>query len=216
MSKHDEDLRSAQKLLMAHNVIRIFGRVEEDPGNIILDCIQKAYEQGIKELCFLIHSGGGISSMGNAIHNAISLFNKVGGKTTGIVLSKCSSSASIILQGCTERLLMPRAQMVIHWGYVRFGNREQGAIMSANPEDYEWVLRQMRGSNNSMLDIYEKRSGIPRDVLIKLCDREEILHDDRIVKLGLADRVVHPDELELPEQMLLVSTIDSMDEHPFV
>ena len=128
-----------------------------------------------------INSPGGAVFEGIAIYNMLRNFSGVTTRVEGLA----ASIASIIAMA-GERVEMERgAQMMIHnpWNIAMGDSRE--LRKSAD------VLDKIR---ESLLDIYQTKSGLERDFIAEMLDEETWLTADEAVEFGFADAAVGENE----------------------
>lgn len=200
---NDNTREDALKLLERRKTIVISGSIKPENADIINECLLVAYVKGYEELTILIDSPGGQALLGDAIYNGISICVAAGMKVRGLVISRCYSAASFLLQACSTREMMSNSTMVIHWGSHCIHNFDQAELMDYTEDGLELILRQVRGQNEASLSAFAERSGLSRGVLLQLLRSEEKLSPQRAKDLGLIDTILEPTALMLPDYMHL-------------
>ena len=128
-----------------------------------------------------INSCGGLTSEGLAIYDIL----RTSGKNIHTnIIGKCHSMAVCILLAAPSenRTANPNARALIHKVHApAFGD------MTA--EDAIALAQYIAMEEDAILDIYEERTGQPRDVLEKLMDAEEMQDADALLKYGFISRI---------------------------
>lgn len=149
-----------------------------------LHVLDLAAPDGDKPITIIMNNPGGDWYHGLAIYDAIKACkNHVTIRAFGYVMSM----GSIIMQAADERLMAPKATMMIHHGFDGFG--------ADHPKKFKkWADESVR-VREQMLDIYLEKihavnPAFPRKKLDKMCDFDTFLTAEEAVKLGLADGVI--------------------------
>lgn len=119
--------------------------------------------QGLSEdqsITLHINSVGGEVSAGVAIYNRLRALNN---KITVIVEGLAASIASVIAMAGDEIHMALGSEMMIH-------NPSSYAFGEAN--DFEKAAESLRKTKESLIDIYEQRTGLSRDELATMMDNE--------------------------------------------
>lgn len=140
---------------------------------------------GDKDIKIMVNSPGGWVSQGMAIYDTINQCRK---SVTGLVTGEAYSMASIILQACDERIMLPNSTMMIHNGNTEIGGKTDDVI---NTVEFEKHL------NKVCEDIYlarikEAHPRFTRKKLQELLRTDTWLTSTKAVELGLADFVLYP------------------------
>jgi ATP-dependent Clp protease protease subunit len=132
---------------------------------------------GDKDVTVKINSPGGDMFEGIAIYN---LLRSHKAKVTVEVLGWAASAASIIAMAGDEIRMGLGSFMMIHnaWGVV-VGNRH----------DMREAATLFDGFDSAIVDIYEARTGMSRENLVKLMDAETFMGPSEALKNGFADVV---------------------------
>lgn len=130
-----------------------------------------------------INSEGGDFNSGMAIYNAIKAMKSL---VRGFVFGEASSIASIILQACDERIIVPHGYIMIHAG-------SDGAITA--PRHVQQAWRNFEDHQAKLMeDIYlekikHKKPRYSRKQLQSLLKTDTILKSKEALELGLVDLV---------------------------
>ncbi|MDI3335873.1 Clp protease ClpP [Defluviimonas aestuarii] len=140
---------------------------------------------GDRDVTVMINSPGGDMFEGIAIYN---LLRKHPAKVRVEVMGWAASAASIIAMAGDEIVMGLGTFMMVHnaWGMV-IGNRH----------DMREAADMFDGFDAAIADIYEARTGLARDDIVKLMDIETFMGPKDAVEKGFADEV--DDGLSMPE-----------------
>lgn len=128
-----------------------------------------------------INSCGGMTSEGLAIYDIL----RTSGKNIHThIIGKCHSMAVCILLAAPaeNRTANPNARALIHKVHAP-GYGEMTA------EEAMALAKYIAMEEDAILDIYEDRTGQPRDVLEELMDAEEMQDADALLKYGFISRI---------------------------
>lgn len=124
-----------------------------------------------------INSGGGGVFAGMAIYNMLKTFK---GETNGIVDGIAASIASVILQGCKNRIVPKNGLVMIH-------NPSSVAIGDANAFRKEAeILDKVK---DAIIATYTERSSLKENKIKKMMDDETWMTGEEAVSMGFADKV---------------------------
>lgn len=124
-----------------------------------------------------INSDGGVITEGKSIYDAIRAFP---GEKTGRVEGIAASMASVILQAFDYRVVTKGSYVMIH--------NPSGGV-EGEAEDMRRTADLLSKMRDDLLDIYEARTGQPRDKLGAMMDAETWMTAEEAVALGFADEV---------------------------
>lgn len=131
----------------------------------------------VKSINLSIHSPGGSVLEGLAIYNALVSHNaKVYGHVDGIA----ASAASFILMACDHISMPENAFIMIH-------NAHGGAMGDAEVlRDAADVIEKLQ---NTITNIYEKRTELPRNEIIEMMAKETWLNSVEALEKGFIDTI---------------------------
>lgn len=179
--KENLDLLHSSNIYLPTRTIFLTGEINEG-----------TYEETIKNLHALdtepetvtiyLNSGGGEVDAGFAIYSAIKAMKSL---VRCVVWGQASSMASVILQGCDERILLPHSYVMIHEG--------SDATLNA-PRDIQkqWAKfsdLQMKQVEDIYLEKIKSKRSFSRKRLQEMLKTDTILTAQEAVKLGLADMI---------------------------
>jgi len=131
----------------------------------------------ISELRVYINSPGGDVFAGQAI---LSMLNRHPATVTVYVDGLAASAASLVAMA-GDKIIMPRnAMMMIHNPWT---------IAWGDANTFRQVADDLDKIRESMIPVYEARTGLPRDEIIKMLDDEKWMTAEEAVELGFADEI---------------------------
>jgi ATP-dependent Clp protease protease subunit len=128
-------------------------------------------------LRIIINSPGGECFAGAAIYNALREYS---GHKTVRVDGVAASMASVIAMVGDEIHMSPGSTMMIHRPSV-------GAW--GNVEDLKKAINMLEALEETIIPIYEKRTGLSKDAIFELLDKETWMSPTEAIELGFADKL---------------------------
>lgn len=126
-----------------------------------------------------------INSPGGSVFAAISIYNIIarhGGPVTVHVSGIAASAATIITSVPNGRVIMPLgSMMLIH--------PVRADVGSATAEELHEASENLEKVRESVLDIYAQKTGLERERLLGMMQKESYLTSGEAVELGFADEV---------------------------
>ena len=138
-----------------------------------------------KKISLYIDSFGGNVTEGLTMYD---MFVNSAAPVTGIVCRRASSMASVVLQGCKERLAYNHATILIH-NITRDGD----AVLLDQLENkggFQKLLREMQSKQEKVYRIYAKRTGKSISQIRAVCKRNRLMDVREALKFGLIDKIV--------------------------
>lgn len=129
-----------------------------------------------------INSCGGLTSEGLAIYDIL----RTSGKNIHTnIIGQCHSMAVCILLAAPaeNRTANPNARAFVHKVHISGGYGDMTA------EEILTLAKYVAMEEDAILDIYEERTGQPRDVLEKLMDAEQMHDAETLLKYGFISRI---------------------------
>lgn len=180
-----KDAKERRDYALAHvddGIIPVYGEFNEDLTEIIVDCIQKAHQKGLKEIRLHIDSDGGWVESWSAI---VAKMNETNIEFTGVVFGKALSSGLMLLLHCHKRCAYSAAKILFHWGGSSIRNSEFAALMAGkDPMEYHRIRL------SRMAQIVSDRTGISIEKLHELALYESSLTADQALELGFIDEIL--------------------------
>lgn len=130
-----------------------------------------------KPIRIIINSPGGECFAGAAIYNALREYK---GKKTVRVDGVAASMASVIAMVGDEIYMSPGSTMMIHRASV-------GAW--GNVEELKKAIQMLEALEETIIPIYEKRTGLSKQEIEDLLDAETWMSPEKAIELGFADKL---------------------------
>ena len=124
----------------------------------------------------IINSPGGEVFAGAAIYNALREYD---GRKTVRIDGIAASMASVIAMVGDEIIMNPGSTMMVHRPMV-------GAY--GNVTELHKAIEMLEAIEETILPIYEKRTGLSKDEVFDLLDKETWMSADKAIELGFADK----------------------------
>ena len=104
--------------------------------------------------------------------------NDVNVKIAGIA----ASAASVIAMAGTKVSMAPTALMIIH---------NPLTIAAGNRSDMAKAIQQLDETKESIINVYEIKTGLPRGKIAALMDKQTWMNPNKAIELGFADEVLN-------------------------
>ena len=124
-----------------------------------------------------LNSGGGDADQGIEIYNYLKDLDKY---VIVEVTSLAGSAASIIAMGADETIMRTGSRMMIH---------EAATFAYGTKQDIKKTLNALESYDESIISIYQEKTGKTRNEIAKLIENETWLTAEEAVKEGFADKV---------------------------
>lgn len=124
-----------------------------------------------------LNSGGGDADQGIEIYNFLKDLDK---HVVIEVTSLAASAASIIAMGADEIIMRTGSRMMIH---------EASTYAYGTKQDIQKTLNALESYDDSIISIYQQRTGKTREEIKKLLEAETWMTADQAVEKGFADKV---------------------------
>lgn len=142
------------------------------------DSVIKQIDQKYDSYDVHIISEGGDVFEGYAIYNAL----KNTGKTINVYIEGLCASIATLIAGAGDKIIMnEKSQFMIHNPLVR--------DTSGDANDLRNVADQLDKIKTQLIDVYEKRTGLPQAQLWEMYDNETWLLPDQAKSMGFVDEV---------------------------
>lgn len=138
-----------------------------------------------------INSAGGLVTDGISIYNSLQAYT---GNITVHIEVLAASMASVIAMAGNEIIMPTNGLLMIHnpWG-----------VTSGDARDHKKTSELLGTLKESMLDAYQAKTGIEREVLSEMMDEETWLTGETAKESGFITRVTNPIEIEAKNKALL-------------
>ncbi|KEF40122.1 protease subunit of ATP-dependent protease [Schinkia azotoformans MEV2011] len=124
-----------------------------------------------------LNSGGGEVDQGVEIYNYLKDLDK---RVVVEVTSLAASAASIAAMGADEIIMRTGSRMMIH---------EASTLAYGNKQDIQKTLNALEAYDESIISIYQQRTGKSREEITNLLEAETWFTAEQAVKEGFADKV---------------------------
>lgn len=165
--------------------IYLYGRIGETwwgEGNSAKDFASKLDEFGGKPLDIFIDSPGGDVYTGFAMCSAI---QKYAGHTTAHIDGMAASAASYIAAVCDDVEMNEFSWIMIHQASVS---------MWGNADDLENMVSRLRGIDDALVNIYEKRTCLTKQELVDYMAEEKWFNAAEAEETGFATKVIETEQ----------------------
>lgn len=137
-----------------------------------------------KPIRIIINSPGGEVFAGAAIYNALLQYS---GRKTVRVDGVAASMASVIAMVGSRIEMSPGSTMMIH----------RPSVMAwGNVKELNGAIKMLEALEDTILPIYENRTGLSKDEVFALLDEETWLSPEKAIELGFADSIAQPKQEE--------------------
>lgn len=158
--------------------IFIYGGIGTGPGEVSMNSVRAQLHPQATEYVVHVMSPGGDVFEGYGIYNLLKNTNK---KITAHVEGLCASIATLIV-GAADNIVMNRtSEFMIH--------NPQISDLKGDSNKLRNVADQLDKIKNLLIDVYERRTGLPKEKLWELYDNETWLTAQEAHKMGFIDEV---------------------------
>ena len=139
----------------------------------------------------LVNSPGGDVTAASAIRRVVQERVTQGDHVVFNVFGIAASAASFVAMDAQESVISDMATYMIHncnmevFEWKRVTKKELGVLIGKWQSFEDW----MEQTDDVMVDVYVKRSGLERDEVIEMMDKETYLMGEKAVEKGFIDRV---------------------------
>ena len=137
-----------------------------------------------------INSPGGSTSEGFAIFDFLKLQAV---KITTVAIGTCASMGTVIFMAGDERVISPRTDFMIHC--------PRGGVQGT-ADEIEMYYKSIRETENQMLDTYEAETGMKREDILSMLQKETFLSAQDAVRYGFATRIMGDEATALYERAM--------------
>lgn len=168
--------------------IKILGEIGWDVNAIdVIEQIQSAED----DIVMYMFSGGGSAIHGFGIYDAMKASNK---KITVKIFGFSASAASVIAMGADVIEMGEGALMMIH---------EASAGAWGTSEEMRDTAEVLDAFNSRLIQVYHTRTGIDKETLAEMINKNEWMSVDQAVELGFADTQLESFEVAASANLLL-------------
>lgn len=170
-------------------VLRIDGYIIEDDPWFLEDESEKGefvaakkfkdeLNSGTGDITLWINSGGGDVFAANEIYNALSVYP---GKITVKIDALAASAASVVVMAGDVIEISRVGLIMIH---------DPMTIAFGNIADMERTIEHLTAIKDSIINAYEAKTGLDRDVIAEYMSKESYFDATEAVKIGFADKII--------------------------
>jgi ATP-dependent Clp protease protease subunit len=179
--KYQSEKKDMETFVSVNEELRevyLFGEVTSETAANMVPVLRALDAESHKNISLVLSSNGGLVDAGWAIYDVLcSLKSKVIASCFG----QCMSIATLILQGCDTRLLSPNCRLMIH--NISFG-------VEAEIQKIRLALTEEEFRNYRYCEVLGKRSNVPINKIVTMCNVDTYMSAEDAVKYGFADGVL--------------------------
>lgn len=137
-----------------------------------------------KPLNIHCNSCGGSLFAGTAMYCALVNYK---GKKTGYIDSMCASSATFPMLACDKTYITSASAYCVHLPmvYMEIGGNRLDIEQQANE-----VINELKQIENILLDAYTKKTGMSKEKVRNILEKDEIMSASKAIELGFVDALV--------------------------
>lgn len=155
--------------------VYIYDSIDDVNGISAQDVINEL--DGAEDIMLHINSGGGMVFDGLAIYNALKNHK---GEVTAVIEGLSASISSVIMLGADKVVMANNSFIMIH-------NPKMGVFGEAT--DIEAKLELMNKTKDQIIDIYNAKTGIDKEELSNMMDKETWLNANEALEMGFVDEL---------------------------
>lgn len=148
-----------------------------------------------EEIELLINSGGGLVDSGSEIYTMLKDYAESHSvNVTGKITALAGSAASVIAMGCSRVLMSPTAQIMIHnSSTVAWGDRNS----------MDDASEMLKNTDEAIANAYVLKTGMNRDELLAMMNKETWLNAQQAVEFGFADEIMFTEKVVVTNNVAL-------------
>ena len=165
--------------LLNERIIFLTGEINDEVATLI--CSQLLFleaENKTDDIFLYINSPGGSITAALAIYDTMMF---VAPKVKTLCLGQACSAASMILCAGNERFVLQHARVLLH---------QPLGQMKGQAKDLELYVNEINKLKILVLDIYHKHTGISKEELENIFDRDTIYRAEEAKNINLVDEIV--------------------------
>jgi ATP-dependent Clp protease protease subunit len=157
----------------------LFGEVNGEKAGAIVAALRE-FDRSRGPITMIISSTGGYEGAGWTIYDALRLCKN---KTVALCYGECQSIATLILQGCDQRLLAPNCRFMIHNGSI---------AMDMTTDQLLSLADEVKALSLLYYGVLAGRSGgaVTSEQVKALCEMETFFSAKETVEYGFADGIM--------------------------
>lgn len=157
------------------------GAIAEDSwfdDDVTPELFKAELEKGVGDITVWINSPGGDCFAAAQIYNMLKDYK---GKVTVKIDGIAASAASVIAMAGDVVQMSPVGMMMIH---------NPSTISWGDHKDMQRAIEMLDECKESIINAYERKTGLARNRLSKLMDEETWMNANKAVELGFADEII--------------------------
>jgi ATP-dependent Clp protease protease subunit len=163
-----------------NNEIFIYSFIgDEESGGVTASQVHQSLSKMDGDVDVYINSPGGDVFAGRTIYHAIKGYSK--GTVTAHVVGYCGSIATLIALGCKKIVMYDGAKFMIHQSSV--------GQMSGRSSELKSMADELEGINNDLVEAYHEKTGLPKEQIIAMMDKETTMNAHTAKELKFVDEV---------------------------
>ncbi|QEK38481.1 ATP-dependent Clp protease proteolytic subunit [Candidatus Cytomitobacter primus] len=165
--------------LLKERIIFLTGEIDDNVASLI--CSQLLFleaESKSDDVYIYINSPGGSVTSALAIYDTMMF---IGPKVNTMCLGQACSAASMLLCAGNKRFILKNSRVLLH---------QPLGQMKGQAKDLELYVHEINKLKDIVSDIYHQHTGISKDELEQIFDRDTIYRAEEAVKLNIVDEVV--------------------------
>ena len=173
---------SVYSRLLMDRIIFLGTEINDDVANIITAQLLWLEQQGNSDITLHISSPGGSIYSGLEIVDCLNFIKpEISTVSMGMVASMASVIASCGTKG--KRFILPHARFLVHQPLQSGGGVKQCS-------DIQIQAKEIQSLKEELQHMLADNSGLPYDVIEKLCDRDTILTAQEAIDYGFVDKII--------------------------
>lgn len=161
--------------------IFIYGNIGTRTGEVSLKAVKSQIDKDASDYIVHIFSGGGDVFEGYGIYNALK--NDTAGKPVVVQIEGiCASIATLIAAAGTKIIMNRTGEFMIHNPHI--------TDLKGDARELRSVANQLDKIKTILIDVYERRTGLPKEKLWELYDNETWLTAEEAKTMGFVDEAV--------------------------
>lgn len=168
--------------LLRNGVVNLTGPIDQHSARQAMDelmLIEREYPG--KPVTLYIMSPGGEVSSGFAL---LDVCRRLNAEVSTVALGLCASMAAVLACCCApkgRRFIAPNAELMVHQPLGQAGGQASDIVIASD---------HIKATKARLEELLSDATGLGRERIAELCDRDTYLTATRAVELGFADRVL--------------------------
>lgn len=179
----DQDQVRSDLLRLQEPIITIGSDIDRSMYLRVRDSVAYLLSRGSPKLKVMVDSGGGDVAAGLDIYDLLRLYP---GETTGLVVGRAASMATIVLQALNKRLCARHAGILIH----HISRSSVSLDVLGSDKEVRKTLDVMRQQQSRLNDILVARTGKNISVIRAECRKDRMMSSEEALAFGLIDEIV--------------------------